>query len=89
MDTVNPIIQATQKQSLSSDYIDPNGIDYAMAVELLDTYRIEVSYDAEGFCHLDNFSEGVLLSSHGSGLLSALRTWAIRYNNLHASTPNE
>ena len=88
MDTNNPIIALGQKPKMSANYIDPNGIDPALAIELLDTYRIEVTYDAEGFCHLNNFSEGVLLSAIGNGIMSALRNWAVKYNNLYKGDEN-
>lgn len=83
MDTNNPSIALAQKPKIAANYIDPYGIDPSLAIELLDTYRIEITYDAEGFCHLDNFSEGTLLSAIGNGLLSALRNWAVQYNNLY------
>lgn len=85
MDTTNPIIAAAaQPQArMAQNYIDPHGIDPSNAIELLDTYRIEVTYDPEGFCHLANFSEGTLLSAIGNGLLSALRNWAVQYNKLY------
>lgn len=83
MDTNNPIIDLAQKPKMSVNYIDPHGIDPKFAIELLDTYRIEVTYDSKGFCHLDNFSEGMLLSAIGNGIMSALRNWAVQYNNLY------
>lgn len=82
MDTNNPIIEAA-KPKMSADYIDPYDIDDSFAIELIDSYRIDVTYDSDDTCHLNNFSEGTLLSSQGRGLLRALRNWAVKYNNLY------
>lgn len=83
MDTVNPIIAAKDEPPYEEIHIE--SIDPAFAVELIDLYRIDVSFTPESRCTVVNYSEGCELSASGRGLVEAVRNWAHCFNNLQKS----